>query len=208
MFKGNDHHDAHEVLSLLLNEIHENENGKFISELFEGKLKSETKCLRCEAVAVRSEPFFDLSLEISAHTSVGYCLSSFSKSELLTKSNKYFCDSCQCRQEALRRISIDFLPRILILHLKRFKSSQQGLRKLQDRVCFSSELRAQGRLYHLEGVVAHIGSGTRSGHYVSLVKVPGGNWALLDDDRTSGVGEEWIRNCFHLGYILVYRAFE
>jgi ubiquitin C-terminal hydrolase len=183
------------VLSLLLNEIHENENGKFISELFEGKLKSETKCLRCEAVAVRSEPFFDLSLEISAHTSVGYCLSSFSKSELLTKSNKYFCDSCQCRQEALRRISIDFLPRILILHLKRFKSSQQGLRKLQDRVCFSSELRAQGRLY-------------RSGHYVSLVKVPGGNWALLDDDRTSGVGEEWIRNCFHLGYILVYRAFE
>ena len=203
MFKGNDHHDAHEVLSLLLNEIQEKQEGNFVKELFEGKLKSETKCLRCENVAVRSESFLDLSLEVSEHSSVAYCLSRFSRSELLSKTNKYFCDSCQCRQEALRRISIDSLPEILILHLKRFHVSEGGLQKLQDRICFSTELRSQGILYRLESVVAHIGTGVKSGHYVSLIRVPGG-WALLDDDRASSVGDEWLKNCFQLGYILLY----
>lgn len=66
LFDNDDHHDSHEFLNWLLNELHENliadakEIGKdvkqtWISELFEGNLVSMTKCLCCESGGSREE---------------------------------------------------------------------------------------------------------------------------------------------------------
>jgi hypothetical protein len=43
----------------------------------QGKLVNETRCLRCETVTCREEPFVDLQLEIGPNTSLTSCLRNF-----------------------------------------------------------------------------------------------------------------------------------
>ena len=46
----------------------------------------------------RDEAFLDLSLEISKNSSLSSCLRKFSESELMHKSNQFFCDTCESLQ--------------------------------------------------------------------------------------------------------------
>ncbi len=77
LFDNDDHHDSHEFLNWILNEIHEKAiadyksvkgaapKSTFISEFFGGQLVSITTCLTCEQRGRMNESFFDLSLDIS-----------------------------------------------------------------------------------------------------------------------------------------------
>lgn len=44
-----------------------------------------------------------------------------SATETLDAEDKFSCDTCGCLQEAQKRIKIKQLPKVLCLHLKRFK---------------------------------------------------------------------------------------
>ncbi|KAG9032189.1 hypothetical protein FRB95_001816 [Tulasnella sp. JGI-2019a] len=115
-----------------------------VQSLFQGTLTNETRCLTCERVTSRSEPFLDLSLDIAHNNiSLNQCLRGFSKSEMLTARNKFFCDECCSLVEAEKRMKIKTLPPILLLHLKRFKYQEDVGRyvKLSYRVAFPFELR-------------------------------------------------------------------
>ena len=48
-----------------------------------------------------------------------------SKTETLDAEDKFFCERCQCLQEAQKRMKVKQLPQILCLHLKRFKYIEQ-----------------------------------------------------------------------------------
>ena len=48
-----------------------------------------------------------------------------SSTEMLEADEKFFCNSCRCLQEAQKRMKIATLPRVLCLHLKRFKYIEQ-----------------------------------------------------------------------------------
>lgn len=89
-------------------------------------------------------------------------------------------------------MKIKRLPRVLALHLKRFKYVESMGRyvKLGFRVAFPMELRLfnttddtedPDRLYELFAVVVHVGGGPHHGHYVSLVRSMN-RWLLFDDD--------------------------
>ncbi|CAM9408398.1 unnamed protein product [Discosporangium mesarthrocarpum] len=199
----------------------------WIHRIFQGVLTNQTKCLCCETVSNRDEPFMDLSLDVEQNSSVTSCLRSFSSTETLTRKNKFFCDNCNALQEAEKIIRLKRLPRVLTLHLKRFKyvESIQSFSKLSHRVVFPLELRApnmaQGdaeadadlRLYRLFAVVVHIGRGPNQGHYVAVVK-SGGRWLLFDDDIVELVDEQVLKQCFgssrqsaagtNTGYLLLY----
>ena len=117
MFQGNTHQDAHEFLNYLLNDVVESvdryeknrspdgasKNSRWVHELFEGILTSETKCLTCENVTTRDEVFLDLSIDIEQNSSVSACLRQFSASEMLCERNKFHCDICSGLQEAEKR---------------------------------------------------------------------------------------------------------
>ncbi|DBA83770.1 hypothetical protein WJX77_007460 [Trebouxia sp. C0004] len=248
LFRSYMHQDAHEFLYFLFNEISEvleksekdklsaAQNGNtstssqqptpktWVHELFQGTMVNEMRCMQCETVTSREEAFYDLSLEIEHNSSVTSCLRNFSATETLDAEDKFSCDTCGCLQEAQKRIKIKQLPKVLCLHLKRFKYVEdlQRLRKLMYRVVFPFELKlgntseacdAADSVYNLFAVVVHIGSGMNHGHYVALVKSHD-HWLFFDDETVEPIPESVVRTTFgstqeyssHMdhGYILMY----
>lgn len=197
-------------------------NAGWVHELFEGTLTSETKCLTCENISKRDEPFLDLSVDLEQHSSVTSCLRKFSAEEMLCERNKFHCDRCGGLQEAEKRMKIKRLPKILALHLKRFKYTEdlQRLQKLFHRVVYPYHLRLfnttddaedPDRLYELYAVVVHIGGGPYHGHYVSIIKTQDRGWLLFDDEMVEPVDKNFVRNFFGdrpglaCAYVLFYQ---
>ena len=197
-------------------------NAGWVHELFEGTLTSETKCLTCENISKRDEAFLDLSVDLEQHSSVTACLRKFSEEEMLCERNKFHCDRCGGLQEAEKRMKIKRLPKILALHLKRFKYTEdlQRLQKLFHRVVYPYHLRLfnttddaedPDRLYELYAVVVHIGGGPYHGHYVSIIKTQDRGWLLFDDEMVEPVDKNFVRNFFGdrpglaCAYVLFYQ---
>ncbi|KAL4751755.1 ubiquitin carboxyl-terminal hydrolase creB [Aspergillus terricola var. indicus] len=195
---------------------------RWVHELFEGLLTSETQCLTCEKASQRDEVFLDLSVDLEQHSSVTSCLRKFSAEEMLCERNKFHCDNCGGLQEAEKRMKIKRLPRILALHLKRFKYTEdlQRLQKLFHRVVYPYHLRLfnttddaedPDRLYELYAVVVHIGGGPYHGHYVSIIKTQDRGWLLFDDEMVEPVDKNYVRNFFGdkpglaCAYVLFYQ---
>ncbi|KAL5075795.1 hypothetical protein RYX36_014779 [Vicia faba] len=195
----------------------------WVHKNFQGILTNETRCLQCETVTARDETFFDLSLDIEQNSSITSCLKNFSSTETLNAEDKFFCDKCCSLQEAQKRMKIKRPPRILVIHLKRFKYMEQlgRYKKLSYRVVFPLELRLSDTdeeadiEYSLFAVVVHVGSGPNHGHYVCLVKNHN-HWLCFDDETVEAVDEasvqtffgstqEFNNNTDH-GYILFYES--
>ncbi|KAI8724925.1 Ubiquitin carboxyl-terminal hydrolase [Fusarium sp. LHS14.1] len=194
----------------------------WVHDIFEGVLTSETKCLTCETASQRDETFLDLSIDLEEHSSVTSCLRKFSAEEMLCERNKFHCDHCGGLQEAEKRMKVKRLPKILTLHLKRFKYTEDysRLQKLFHRVVYPYHLRMfnttedagdPDRLYELYAVVVHIGGNAYHGHYVSIIKVPGRGWVLFDDEMVEPVDKNFVRNFFGdkpgmaTAYVLFYQ---
>ncbi|KJE97465.1 ubiquitin specific peptidase 12 [Capsaspora owczarzaki ATCC 30864] len=197
----------------------------WVHDIFEGTLTNETKCLTCESVSSKDESFLDLSIDIEQHSSITSCLRNFSATETLQSDQKYFCEQCCALQEAQKRMRVKKLPKVLALHLKRFKYIEelQRYRKLHHRVAFPLELRLfetsdeDSAFYDLVSIVVHVGSGPNRGHYIAIVKSHG-YWLSFDDDYVDLVEESNLQLYFgstldrndqqssECGYILFYEA--
>lgn len=194
----------------------------WVHDIFEGLLTSETKCLTCETASQRDETFLDLSIDLEEHSSVTSCLRKFSAEEMLCERNKFHCDHCGGLQEAEKRMKVKKLPKILTLHLKRFKYTEDysRLQKLFHRVVYPYHLRMfntadeaedPDRLYELYAVVVHIGGNAYHGHYVSIIKTKDRGWVLFDDEMVEPVDKHFVRNFFGdkpgmaTAYVLFYQ---
>lgn len=229
LFRNSMHQDAHEFLNFLINNILEvtqslthSDIGTQMSTILEGLLTSETKCLACENVTFRDEKFLDLSIDLLPNSSVTNCLKTFSESEMLNESNKFYCDNCHSLQEAAKSMKLRHLPKVLALHLKRFKYVESLNRntKLFHRVSYPKTLRIfnttadtpeTDTLYELYAVVVHIGGGPYHGHYVSVIKTERYGWLLFDDEAVECVDENYVYRFFGDGpglataYVLFYQ---
>lgn len=194
----------------------------WVHDIFEGLLVSETRCLTCETTSQRDETFLDLSIDLEEHSSVTSCLAKFSAEEMLCERNKFHCDHCGGLQEAEKRMKVKKLPKVLALHLKRFKYTEDysRLQKLFHRVVYPYYLRIfnttddavdQDRMYELYAVVIHIGGNAYHGHYVSVIKTPDRGWLLFDDEMVEPVDKHFVRNFFGdrpgmaCAYVLFYQ---
>ncbi|KAK3394426.1 hypothetical protein B0H63DRAFT_386405 [Podospora didyma] len=197
----------------------------WVHDIFEGVLVSETRCLTCETASQRDETFLDLSIDLEEHSSVTSCLQNFSAEEMLCERNKFHCDHCGGLQEAEKRMKIKKLPKVLALHLKRFKYTEDysRLQKLFHRVVYPYHLRMfnttddavdPDRMYELYAVVIHIGSNAYHGHYVAVIKTKDRGWLLFDDEMVEPVDKHFVRNFFGdrpgqaCAYVLFYQEVE
>jgi ubiquitin carboxyl-terminal hydrolase 9/13 len=209
LFRSAQHQDAHEFLNFLLNDVIDTLNAYLdvkqnnIHGLFQGILTNQTKCLTCENVTSRDEPFLDLSIDLNENESLESCLTQFSASEMLSASNKFHCDSCHSLQEAEKKMGVKRFPKVLALHLKRFKYSEEFNRlvKLFNKIKYPLYLHLRSDIkseyqgenfYQLYGVVVHIGGGPHHGHYVALVKTTQHGWLLFDDETVEKIDETFV----------------
>lgn len=99
---------------------------------------------------------------------------------------------------------INAAPSLLIVHLKRFKYSQQmdeeGVAKdLVEKIETALEYPADGiitlpteqgkKRYALQGFINHIGNSPKSGHYTADFRNPAGQWVFYDDSKPPQVGD-------------------
>ena len=119
-------------------------------------------------------------------------------------------------------MKIKRLPKVLVLHMKRFKYTEDysRLQKLFHRVVYPYHLRMfnttndaedPDRLYELYAVVVHIGGNAYHGHYVSVIKTEDRGWLLFDDEMVEPVDKHYVRNFFGdkpgmaCAYVLFYQ---
>lgn len=161
----------------------------FIAEDFEGVTLRRTKCLECEGVTERKEPFYDISVPIMCNEDefVSNPSEIYRKacvtSEKLCDSNKYLCDNCKRYNEASREVLFEKLPKIMILQLKRFTTTTAGVQKVNSYLptpikldcfcesCCRSQTGVPLHRYQLCCIIMHLGGSMASGHYISYVKV-------------------------------------
>lgn len=97
--------------------------------------------------------------------------------ENLDEPNKFYCKNCAVPTKSTKKLRLYRLPKILILHLKRFTNDNSKLCKLDNvigingdldfdklKICHKNSLGS--KLYNLFGIVNHFGS-LESGHYTS-----------------------------------------
>lgn len=160
----------------------------FVSEDFGGITLRRTKCLECESVTERKEPFYDICVPIPVSDSdIEDMASQFYRhscvtTENLRDTNKYWCEQCVRYNEARREVSYERLPNLLVLQLKRFSTSVGGTEKMNNYVptplvleCFCdqcSNLAHEQKLhsYQLYAVIMHLGATMASGHYIAYTR--------------------------------------
>jgi len=111
--------------------------------------------------------------------------------EALEGAERYCCDACGGRCDAVRRLAVARPPQILQLTLLRFSGGPAGNTKNCARVPIDEALvlpLADGERvsYHLCGVCVHVGLAAESGHYYALVRdALGGGWLRCDDESVA-----------------------
>lgn len=247
-FSGYSQHDSQELLLALLDGIHEDFNHcnrskqKYVAldklcfddqareswkqyrlrddsklvDIFVGQIVSTLTCVKCGETSTVFESFWDLSVPISS--SVHNSLKTFTTAEILDHDEKPKCEKCQTNRKMIKEYRIFRLPKILIIHLKRFKGSGRIRRKDDSNVKIDQNLNVSSFLhekstkilgnqqenYKLYAVSNHCGS-TGGGHYTAICKSEDSNeWKNYNDSSVSSVNESSIQssNAYVLFYVI------
>ncbi|KAM4704099.1 ubiquitin carboxyl-terminal hydrolase 48 isoform 2-T2 [Rhinophrynus dorsalis] len=165
-----------------------------IQEQFCGQYAYVTICSQCGRESRLVSKFYELELNIQGHKQLTDCITEFLKEEKLEGDNRYFCESCQSKQNATRKIRLLNLPPTMNLQLMRFVFDRQTghKKKLNTYIGFSETLdmnpyleQADGRfVYELSAVLIHRGVSAYSGHYIAHVKDPQtSEWYKFNDEE-------------------------
>ena len=134
------------------------------------------------------------------YQSIKDCFDLFLVEEILE--DPLYCHNCQGPEDFTKRYSINKLPYVLILSLKRFKFNQNSNFKLRQMITYPVyDLKLGDKCYDLYGVVNHYGS-ISSGHYTAIIKKDGKDWYMCDDSRVYKIDENRVMHSN--AYILFY----
>ena len=169
-----------------------------VTKIFGGKLRSELRVPGMKN-SVTLEPYQPLQLDIgspSVHNIID-ALKGLTRSETL---HGEFNSPRGPGSNATKQVTIETLPQVLILHLKRFQyDNTGGTQKIWKKIGYPLDLEipkevfpqhkragllAHGALpkYRLIGVVYHHGKNASGGHYtVDVRRQDGREWIRLDD---------------------------
>ena len=145
----------------------------------------------------------------SGNTDVQYCFDQYTKAETLDGDNQYFCDDCNCKQDAKRVMSLTELPPVLNIQLSRYVFDREKFvkKKLTDKVRLPTVLtidqhrsvaggneislstsvskrhKKSKKKYLLCAVMRHQGTSAYSGHYVAeAMDWTSGQWYEFNDE--------------------------
>ncbi|CAD5117909.1 DgyrCDS6654 [Dimorphilus gyrociliatus] len=178
-------------------DMHTKINKSKIVDLFHGQLKSTLTCNHCKKKSVTFDIFMYLSLPLSSTSkcSLQDCIAKFQSNEEMTGSSRWRCPNCKTDRDAVKNIVIWKLPKILIVHLKRFYQDGRWRQKLTTVVDFPIEkldmtqntFGERPEPYHLYAISHHSGS-LDVGHYTAFCRYPKtSQWYKFDDTEVRAV---------------------
>lgn len=161
-----------------------------ITRIFGGKLRSVFSVPGLQN-SVTLEPYTPLQLDIH-HPDVNSVVDALKHLNTQEKMQGDFNSPKGPNVVATKQVSIETLPPVLILHLKRFQyDNTGGTQKIWKKIAYPLELEIpreamskRGALsrYRLIGVVYHHGSSAQGGHYtVDVLRQDTKTWIRLDD---------------------------
>ncbi|KAJ5701966.1 hypothetical protein N7488_009514, partial [Penicillium malachiteum] len=142
------------------------------------------------------------------------CLREFSKEEVLSANDAWYCPSCKEHREARKMFELWSAPDILVVHLKRFMFNGHRRGKLDTLVKFPLEdldlseyikgpSDGKSLKYDLIGVDRHHGT-MGGGHYTAFAKNwVTGDWVDFNDSQASIINPERVSGSS--AYLLFYR---
>ena len=138
----------------------------------------------------------------------------FCSDEHLEKGNEWKCGNCKKRVRITKKFSIFYVPKLLIICIKRFSKSESGYAYHKNDVLieFPIENLDMGKYicgpdkdfskYDLFAVSQHYG-GTGGGHYTAVCKNIDGNWYNYNDSSVSQTSASSAVSS--AAYVLFYR---
>ncbi|KAK3085320.1 hypothetical protein FSP39_001407 [Pinctada imbricata] len=169
------------------------------------------------------QPFFTLQLDIQSEKvlSVRDALDGLVSKESVSG---FTCSQTKAELDVMRRMTLEELPPVLILHLKFFVYDKDGgSQKLMKKIDYNidlevtkdllspnvrNKLQIHQRSYKLFAVVYHHGKKTTGGHYTTAVFHPAiNNWIIIDDSSVKQVNVGQVLKYVpqRVPYLLYYR---
>ncbi|XP_006873671.1 PREDICTED: ubiquitin carboxyl-terminal hydrolase 4 isoform X3 [Chrysochloris asiatica] len=141
------------------------------------------------------------------------CIELFTTMETLGEHDPWYCPNCKKHQQATKKFDLWSLPKILVVHLKRFSYNRYWRDKLDTVVEFPvralnmsefvCDLSARPYVYDLIAVSNHYGA-MGVGHYTAYAKNKlNEKWYYFDDSNVSLASEDQIVT--KAAYVLFYQ---
>ena len=120
-----------------------------IAEKFHGQLMSTLRCMSCGHTAASCDAIQTVALPIPSVSgggsgvgdggvtpaTLGDCLRLFSAPEEVRGDDAWNCPKCKEYQAATKQVAMCRVPTVLVVQLKRFRFSKEGLRtKIEDEI--------------------------------------------------------------------------
>eukprot|EP00730_Choanoeca_flexa_P019041 TRINITY_DN9286_c0_g1_i2.p1 TRINITY_DN9286_c0_g1~~TRINITY_DN9286_c0_g1_i2.p1 ORF type:complete len:1088 (+),score=261.20 TRINITY_DN9286_c0_g1_i2:62-3325(+) len=191
-------------------------HNSIVTDLFQGQYRSSIRCSTCNYESVNFSPFMFLTVPLAAGrtTTLRACLKELSRTETVSGNDTWKCPRCKCHRKAVKSLGIWRLPKVLIIHLKRFTYDGPFRDKLQTQVDFpirqlnmrehvmNPELIRSPPRYDLFGISNHYGN-MSGGHYIAFAKEPvQQTWHKFDDSTVTRISESQL--CTSAAYVLFY----
>jgi ubiquitin C-terminal hydrolase len=228
------------LLEALHDELMDSYQNSPIYDLMQGTLRSNVKCLGCSEDTETYDSFVSLSLPIHQSTASGFgfgiiqyllekwmvpfyydgqnditlyhCFENLLASEQLEANGQWYCQRCQKLTDALKKLNLYQLPKILIIQLKRFTSDLTNDLKITTEIHVQEtidleqlvEKKETGHpaIYNLVAVLAHTGT-LASGHYTTFAwHLSNRCWYHFDDQhvRQASLSEALKSDAYVLAY--------
>jgi ubiquitin C-terminal hydrolase len=191
-------HDAHEVLLLILLNIHEDTSQRIlqlkdpqmnlfyrdhdwkrsvITDLCCGQERKQIVCRHCKTINQNFETFlvFHVDPKPTLVESVKEVLKP-------VQIEGWVCDHCHRKENTTQTSEFCLLPYFLFIGIRRFHQDSSGrFKKDNQHVSIPNKINIHGICYSLRAFICHFGD-LDTGHYICYRKVKG-IWVLFDDDR-------------------------
>ncbi|XP_041833167.1 ubl carboxyl-terminal hydrolase 18 isoform X2 [Melanotaenia boesemani] len=205
----NTQHDANEVFLSILNFTQQQMDDQVlalqIQNLYKISVGTYLQCLECGSIQTLNSYLLSLPLHIKEDpNTLEDCMTSFFEPQELRDRNCCFCPQCGTKKPSRKGMKVRSLPRILCVHLERFRNNRGLTYKLDCRVtfpeafdlseilteAFSADFAQNNCKYTLYGVVVHSGS-AGFGHYTAYVRDKvNKHWYYADDSHIQQVSWE------------------
>ncbi|XP_014243155.1 ubiquitin carboxyl-terminal hydrolase 36 isoform X2 [Cimex lectularius] len=182
-----------------------------LNQIFGGYMRTEVACLECHHISTTFQHFQDILLDIRQASTVEEALDGyFSRERLGDGDQAYKCEQCKKRVAATKKFSIERLPKVLCIQLKRFgamggkNNKHIALKQCLDITKYRHRPPPANQTfrYKLVSLVTHLGHSSSCGHYTAVGQGSAGSYYLFDDSIVRVLSIPNVLNSN--AYILMY----